>query len=152
GGPRTIFGMADEPVPVAAALGRYLYEPHNAVLAATLAAAICREHALAAVSPGIAYLTGDRLVHDAALAAFEVREILPFDVKKLKAWCREHRIGQLEVKKRGVELEPEKLRRQLVSDGDRSATLIVTMIGGKARVVVCHRVEGNPDSEVRHVD
>jgi hypothetical protein len=139
-GPRTIIGEGDEPIPAAAALDRYLYEPHNAVLAAHLTGALCREHALAAVSGGIAYLTNDSLVIDPALAAFEVREVLPFDLKQLKAWCREHRIGCLEVKKRGVEMDPEKLRKAIISDGDESATLIVTPVSSKTRVIVAKRL------------
>ena len=99
---------------IAAALGRYLYEPHNVVLAAKLTGALCSQHGLLAVSPGIAYLTSDALVADAALDPFEVRDVRPFDQKQLKAWCREHHIGRLEVKKRGVEFDPESLRKSII--------------------------------------
>jgi hypothetical protein len=46
-------------------------------------------------------------------------------------WCRDHRVGRLEVKKRGVDLDPEKLRKEIVAVGDGDATLIVTPLGGK---------------------
>jgi hypothetical protein len=143
GGPWTIVGTAKEPVPIAAAMGRYLYEPHNVVLAAKLTGALCREHVVAALSFGIAYLTSDALVAEPALAAFEVRDVLPLDQKQLKAWCREHRIGRLEVKKRGVELDPEKLRKAIIADGDQSATLVVMKLGGKSQVVVANRIESD---------
>jgi hypothetical protein len=145
GGPRTIVGTGDERIPVSAELGRYLYEPHAAILAAKLTSALCHEYALAAISAGIAYLTNDIVIRDPALAAFEVREILPLDQKQLKAWCRKHRVGRLEVKKRGVELDPEKLRRAIVADGEQSATLVVTAVGGKARAIVTGRLSEASD-------
>ncbi len=140
GGPYTIVGDADEPIPIAAALGCYLYEPHAAILAAHLTGAICRQHHLAAVSPGIAYLTADHHVSDPGLAAFEVQEVLPFDQKQLKAWCREHRIGQLEIKKRGIDFDPERLRKTIIGTGDNAATLIVTPHAGRTRTIVAARI------------
>lgn len=140
GGPRTIVGTGEEPVPTAAGLGRFLYEPHNTVLAAKLTGVLCGQHALAAAAPGIAYLTSDSLVTDAAMSAFEVLELLPFDQKQLKAWCREHGIGQLEIKKRGVDLVPDTLRKALLTRGDASATFIVLPLAGSVKVAVVGRV------------
>jgi len=140
GNARTVVGTFSEPVPVAEQLGRYVYEPHAAVLAANLTGALCREHNLAAVSAGIGYLTGDRLISDAALAAFEVREVLPFDRKQLRAWCREHAIGRLEIKKRGVTVDPRQLRAEIVAAGDNEATLILTPVEGRVRALVASRI------------
>ena len=140
GGPRTITGSGDEPIPVSKSLGHFIYEPHSAILAAELTGAVCLEHSLQAVTTGIAYLTSDALVSDSALAAFKVLEFLPLDQKQLKAWCREHRIGRLEVKKRGVDVDPEKLRKAIIANGDHAATLIVTPLQGKVRVIVAERL------------
>jgi hypothetical protein len=137
---RTVIGSPTDELPNAAACGRYIYEPHAAVLAARLTAALCREHALAALSPNIAYLTGDAPLLDAALDAFEVRDMLPFDRKRLKAYCRQHNIGCLEVKKRGVDIEPNRLARQLASSGDERATILVAPIGGQVMAIVTRRI------------
>ena len=137
---RTIVGVASEAAPVAQKLGRYLYEPHAAVLAAKLAGVVCAEHELSSVSAGIGYLTGDRQVNGAALAAFEVVDVLPLDRKQLKAYCRQHGIGRLEVKKRGLEIDPARLRKEIVGKGDNEATLIVSPIGGQARAIVARRI------------
>lgn len=139
-GTRTIVGTPFADLPVATACGRYLYEPHPAVLAATLTAALCREHDLAALSPAIAYLTGDTTIDDLALDAFEVREVLPFDRKRLKAYCREHRLGRLEVKKRGVEVDPNRLARELASAGDEPATILLAPAGGKVVAIIARRL------------
>jgi THUMP domain-like len=140
GAVRTVIGEATEPPPAVASLGRYIFEPHAAVLAAKLTAAVCDEHGIAPIASGIAYLTGERPIQDAALAAFEIRDVLPLDRKQLKAYCRERALGRLEIKKRGVEVDPERLRMEIVADGDNEATLIIAPLGGKSKVIVARRI------------
>ena len=60
--------------------------------------------------------------------------------RQLKAYCREHALGRLEVKKRGVQIDPEQLRQAVLSDGDREAALIVAPIASQTRVIVTRRV------------
>ncbi len=144
GGPRTIVGTPAEPIPLAAKLGRYLYEPHAAVLAAKLEGTLGRDHGLAAVSPGVAYLTNDVLIEEPALDAFEIADTLPLDQKRLKAYFRQRQIGRLEVKKRGVEIDPQKLRKSVIGDGEAAATLIICRVGDSVQAIVARRV--NPTS------
>jgi hypothetical protein len=174
-GPRTIVGSPNEMVPTADRLGRYLLEPHAAVLAARLTGTLCREHELATVSPGCAYLTttpggweslpspigpdgkpptgtdsrplSDRLPDEPALAAFEVLDVLPLDQKQLRAYCRERNIGRLEVKKRGVDVDPERLRNSIIGSGDEAATLIVTPLQGDVRAIVARRISPPPSAD-----
>jgi hypothetical protein len=140
GGPRNIVGQPEQPIPVARALSRYVLEPHAAVLAARLTGELCRRHHLAALAGGIAYLTTDTLPDEPACEAFEVLEILQLDQKKLRAYCRERNIGRLEIKKRGVHVDPAKLRQAIVADGDNEATLILTPLAGRVRTLVVRRV------------
>jgi THUMP domain-containing protein len=141
GGPRLIAGQPGEPIPVAATLGRYLYEPHAAILAARLTGAICARHSLAAVATGVAYLTTDALLDEPGCEGFEVLEVLPLDIKHLRAYCRGRHIGRLELKKRGVDIDPNKLRPAIIADGDNAALLIITPLGPVARVLVARRIE-----------
>jgi hypothetical protein len=137
---RTVVGDADQDLPVAASCGRYVFEPHAAVLAAKLTAALGREHALTAISPAVAYLSGDKQVQDAALAAFEVQDVLPFDRKRLKAYCRERGLGRLEVKKRGVDVDPNRLALELAASGDEQAVILLAPLNGKVAAIVARRV------------
>ena len=156
GGEQTIVGKPDEPIPVAESLGPLLYEPHAAVLAAKLTGAVCREHSLAAVSPGVAYLTAAPPRGESSTGkdsrplctAFEILEVLPLDIKQLKAWCRERRIGRLVIKKRGVDVDPNKLWKAIVGQGDEEALFIVTPIRGHVRVVVARRVSPPPSADL----
>src|SRR5258708_3661743 len=120
---RTIEGDPTVDLPLADRLGRYVAEPDSAVLAAGVTAPLAAEHRLAAIAPGIAYLTGDRAQADPALAWFEVIEALPFDLKRLKSLLRRRGIGRLEVKKRGVPHDPALVLRQLRVPGDQAGTL-----------------------------
>jgi hypothetical protein len=84
-------------------------------------------------------------VADAALAAFEVQDVLPFDVKRLKRHLRERGIGRLEVKKRGVDVDPEIVRRRLQGKGDSAATLILARLRKQVRAILARRLGLRPD-------
>jgi hypothetical protein len=139
-GVRTVVGIPRDSLPLAPALGRYLFEPRAAVLAARLAGQLAAEHGLAAVSPGIAYLTGDALVTDGALDGFEVLDLLPLDRKQLRTYCRERGISRLEIKKRGVDIDPDKLRREIAAEGDGEATILLAPLGGSAKAIIARRI------------
>lgn len=134
-------GTRGLPVPLAAKMGRYLLEPDAAVLAADLVGALAEQHGLAAISPGIAYLTGDAPCDDRALACFEVTAVLPYQPRRLRALLRSRGLGRLEVKKRGVPYDPDQLRRQLQVPGDEAATLIVTRLDHAVTAILAQRVE-----------
>jgi hypothetical protein len=138
--PRSIVGTDDLAPPRIASIGRYLFEPDAAVLAADLGPALAAEHDLAGISTGIAYWTGDAPLVDPALACFEVLEVLPFRVKSLASLLRARNIGQLEIKKRGVALDPAELRRQLRLKGDEAATLLLAPIAKRVTAVLARRV------------
>jgi hypothetical protein len=137
---RTLVGVPGRDVPVAPRIERYLFEPDAAVLAAKLEAALATEHNLAAVSPGIAYWTAPVAIADAALACFEVDDVLPFDLKRVRALLRARGIGRLEIKVRGVDQNPSELRRRLRPDGDREATLLVTRIERRVVAILARRI------------
>ena len=142
--PRTVHGDARREIATAEVLGRYVFEPHAAVLAADLTGVLADQHALQCVSPGIAYLTGDQTLNDPALACFEVTEVLPLDPKHLREAVRVRAIGNLEVKKRGVKIDPEEVRKQIHPRGDHQATLIITPLKKKIVAILAQRVGSAP--------
>ncbi|REK12469.1 MAG: SAM-dependent methyltransferase, partial [Planctomycetota bacterium] len=125
GAARSLAGIPGDEVPVAREIARYVYEPDAAVLAAKLTAALAAEHAFAAVAPGVPYWTASQQIDDPMLACFEVEEVLPLDVKKLKALVRDADLGSLEIKVRGVDVDPADLRKRLRPTGERPATLLL---------------------------
>ena len=135
----TVRGKPNLPVPQAPRCGRYLYEPNPAILAAKLVGAVAEQFELAACWPHIAYLTSDAYCDWAGFACFEVLEVLPFDRKRVKSLLRQRKIGQLEVKKRGTQLDPAKLQRQMQGKEAGQATLRLAGTPAGVTAVLAHR-------------
>lgn len=121
-------------------LGSYVYEPDGAVIRARLIGDLARSLDARMLSEGIAYLTNDTLTATPFASAFRVLETLPFDEKKLRLALLERRIGTLEIKKRGVDVDPATLRTRLKLKGPESATLILTRVAGHRVALLVERV------------
>jgi SAM-dependent methyltransferase len=137
----TLTGGDAEPPP-AGPVRRYLYDPDGAVVRSHLVAELAARLDATLLDPTIAYLTADRLATTPFARAYEVTEVLPFQLKRLRALLRDHRIGTLEIKKRGSALEPETLRRDLKLSGPESATLVLTRVAGRPTAILCDPVPG----------
>ena len=68
--------------------------------------------------------------------AYAVNDWFPFQLKRLRGYVRERRVGQLTIKKRGSPLDPDQLRRQLRPGGDNALTLFLTRLRGEPVVIV----------------
>ncbi|ANC31120.1 class I SAM-dependent methyltransferase [Isoptericola dokdonensis] len=129
-------------VPDVGAVGGYLYEPDGAVVRAGLVAHAAAELGGRLVDRTIAYVTTDSPADaprpgEAALATgYRVLDVMPFNLKKLKAYLRERGVGSLTVKKRGTAVTPEQLRAQLALSGDAAATVVLTRVDGRQHVLV----------------
>jgi hypothetical protein len=135
----TIDGDEPSQAEIATSLRRFIFEPDAAVIAARLVDALAARHHLLRIDPQVAYLTSDTRPDAPLLAAFEIIEAMPLDVKRLKAALRAGGYGRLEVKKRGVDVSPEQLRRKLKVEGDNQATLLLTPQAGKTLAVIARR-------------
>lgn len=121
-------------------LGAYVHEPDGAVIRARLIGDVARALDAGMLDPRIAYLTSDAALTSPFVQSFRVRETLPFDVKALSKALRERDIGRLEIKKRGVDVDPAALRTKLKLRGDAEATLLLTRIGDRRLAVLADRV------------
>jgi hypothetical protein len=110
-------------------LGEYLHEPDNAVIRSHLINELAAQTNTHTIDPQIAYLTGNENITSPWLKTYKIKETLPFDRKQLKAYIKQNEIGILEIKKRGADITPEQLRKELSPKGSNSATLIITRIG-----------------------
>ncbi|WP_371481066.1 methyltransferase domain-containing protein [Kitasatospora sp. NBC_00315] len=119
----------DLPDPAPGPVGRYLYEPDGAVIRAHLVAEVAGEVDGRLIDPMIAYLTSDRLVSTPHAHAYELTDVLPYNVKRLRALLRERGAGTVVIKKRGLATTPEELRRKLKPEGPNSVTVILSRVG-----------------------
>ncbi|WP_280727043.1 class I SAM-dependent methyltransferase [Kitasatospora sp. MAA4] len=127
-GDRTLTG-GRLPDPAAGPTRRYLYEPDGAVIRAHLVAEVAEQVGGTLIDPMIAYLTSDQLVPTPYAHAYEITDQLPFNIKKLKSLLRKRGVGTVVIKKRGIGLTPEELRRALKPEGPNTATVFMTRIG-----------------------
>lgn len=131
---------ADAPDAEPRELGAFVHEPDGAVIRARLIGEVARALDAGMLAPGIAYLTSDAALTSPFVSSFRVREELPTDTKKLARALRERNIGTLEIKKRGVDIDPAMLRTRLALRGDESATLLITRVDGRRVVLLADRV------------
>ncbi len=121
-------------------LGEYVYEPDGAVIRARLIGDLARTLDARMIDPTIAYMTADAPLETPFAAGFRVRERLPLDKRTIKRALAERGIGTLEIKKRGVDIEPATFRTALALKGDASATLILTRAAGKRVALLAERL------------
>jgi len=118
---------SDEVRPV----GRFLYEPDDAVIRAGLVTAVAAGVAGGLVDPHLAYVTSDASFVTPFARSYEVLEELPHRERALREALRSRGIGALTIKKRGVAVVPEELRRRLALSGEQEATIVLTRAAGK---------------------
>jgi len=121
-------------VPVASSLGQvgaWLYEPDRAVIRAGLTGALTSLVDGVELDSGVGYVTSERCVDVGYARRFTVTESMPLNVKALRAWLRDRDVGRVTIKKRGVTLDADGLRRQLRLSGSVEMTLVLTRIAGQ---------------------
>ncbi|MGJ4844584.1 THUMP-like domain-containing protein [Leifsonia sp. Le1] len=122
------------------ALGEYLYEPDGSVIRARLIGDLARSIDGRMLADGIAYITSDTRTETPFATGFRVVDTLPFNERDLKRALRERGIGTLEIKKRGVDVDPATLRKRLSLSGQASATLLLTRVAGKHTALLVERI------------
>jgi SAM-dependent methyltransferase len=115
----------------------WLHEPDPAVIRSGLVATVAADLDATSIDPTIAYLSSDARADSPWVSSYRVAEVLPFNLKKLKALLRARGVGRVVVKKRGSPIEPETLARQLRGPGSGSAVVVVTRVAGAPTVLVC---------------
>lgn len=121
-------------------LGAFLHEPDGAVIRARLIGDVARSLDAGMLDPRIAYLTSDAALTSPFVQSFRVRETLPITPKTINAALKTHGIGRIEIKKRGVDVDPAAFRRKLTLRGDAEATLILARFGDQRRAILADRV------------
>ncbi|WP_426246849.1 class I SAM-dependent methyltransferase [Nocardioides sp. LHG3406-4] len=126
---------AGRPRPVRG-IGEFLYEPDGAVIRAGLVTAVAAGVDGGLLDEKIAYVTSDASYRTPFATSYRVLEELPFREKPLRAALRERGVGSLTIKKRGVDIVPEELRKRLALRGDQTATLVLTRVAGQGTALL----------------
>jgi len=138
-------GAGESSDPHVGELGAFVYEPHGAVIRSRLIGDLARSLGAHALDEHIAYLSADEHAPTPFADTFRVLEVLPLDPKKISRVLADRQVGTLEIKKRGVDVDPATFRTKLRLSGPESATLLLMRLGSGASsrriAVLAERVE-----------
>jgi hypothetical protein len=126
-------------IDAASELLEYLHEPDGAVIRAGLVAHLANELDGALIDPSIAYFTSDTPVYadgSSISQAYRIVEAIPYNVKTLRAYLKDRKVGRVTIKKRGISVTPEQLRPQLALKGESEATIILTRVNDKKTAII----------------
>ncbi len=119
--------------------GRWIVDPDGAVVRAGLVRHYAARHGLWQLDPDIAYLTGDRLPD--GVRGFEVLDEIGYSEKRLRQVLSAHDAGAVEILVRGVDVDPDALRRRLRLRGSDQVSVVITRIGSgtasRATAFIC---------------
>jgi hypothetical protein len=129
-------GRLETAAPGAVRPGSWLHEPDPAVVAAGLVPRLADELGAQGLAKGPTYLVTGTATTTPFARSYAIEDVLPFQLKALRAYLRGRDIGRLTIKKRGVAVEPDQLRRQLRPTGAAEATIAIARVGGQQTVLV----------------
>jgi hypothetical protein len=119
--------------------GRWIVDPDGAVVRAGLVRHYATRHGLWQLDENIAYLSGDRLPD--GVRGFEVLEEIGYSEKRLRQTLSAQDAGAVEILVRGVDVDPDTLRRRLKLRGSQPLSVVLTRIGSgtasRATAFIC---------------
>ncbi|MFD4353264.1 class I SAM-dependent methyltransferase [Nocardia sp. NPDC058518] len=118
--------------------GDWIIDPDGAVVRAGLVRHYAAKHGLWQLDPHIAYLTGDTV--PPGLRGFRIEDRFELREKTLRQELARRDCGSLEILIRGVDIDPDALRKKLKQRGSTPYTLVITRIGRAGVVFLCRAV------------
>ncbi len=117
---------------------QYLYEPDGAVIRAHLVETLATQIDATKIDNDIAYLTASKPIDTPFARCFAVEDTFPFQLKRLRHYLHDRKIGQVTIKKRGSPLEPDRLRQQLrLRKSDTGQCVVfLTFVKGETAVII----------------
>ncbi len=127
-----------ETIPTAP-LKAFLYEPDGAVIRAHLVEGLATQLNATKIDDEIAYLSSDTAVDSPFATRYQIEDVMPFHLKRLRHYLQEHKIGQVTLKKRGSPLDLDKLKRQLRLNSafqQNHKYIFLTQIQGNPSIII----------------
>ncbi|MBX3104310.1 MAG: class I SAM-dependent methyltransferase [Cryobacterium sp.] len=134
-----LVGASDSKDVEIGALNKFLYEPDPVVIRARMIGTLARQVGATMMAPKIAWMSSAERIDTPFANRFEVVETVSIDRKKIQTMLTSHGVGTIEIKTRGVDLDPSEFRKQLKLKGSKAATLILTRIQNKRIAVLARR-------------
>jgi len=132
----TLVPTPGPPVPVRPP-GEFLCDPSPAVTRAGLVGELARELGVWKIDDRIAFLSSDGPLRTPFGRGLRVIDSGPWDHKRLPARLRDLDIGAVDIRRRGLAGDVDRLYRRLRLTGSRRATVVMTRAGDRPWGLIC---------------
>lgn len=122
---------------------QFIFEPHATVLAAGLPHALAEREGFKPLIPGGGYLTAANLKAGELYQTFEVLQVDAYRESTVSRALKSLNAGKVEVKKRGVELNPNHLERKWNGSGTCRLTVIIFRQGNSMLAAITRRIDAS---------
>ena len=135
-GDTLVQARGDEPADVRPP-GEFLLDPNPTVTRAGLVRELARMLGAWQIDEQIAFLSADSAPRTPFARVLRVIDSAPWQQKRLPARLRALDIGAVDIRRRGLAGDVERLHRQLKLSGSRRATLVMTRVNNRPWALVC---------------
>lgn len=118
----------------------WLYDPDPAVVRAGLVGDLAAQLGAHPFDPTIAYLTSPDRRQTPFARTYAIDAAMPFHLKRLREYLREHHVGRVEIQRRGSAVDPVELERGLKLRGSDLRTIVLTRVLGKPYALVAQGI------------
>ena len=125
-------------------IGKYIAEPAPVLIRSHLfnAAALAHDPNAHLISEGIAYVSSDKPLPAPGFSCYEVLAYTEIATGAVRSMLKEHDIGKITLKLRGVKLDPDTEIKRLKPKGKNSAILFYTRARGEKIAILTRRSHG----------
>jgi SAM-dependent methyltransferase len=117
--------------------GEFLFDPNPAVTRAGLVQDLALLIGAWKIDDQIAFLSAGTAVPTPFARVLRVIDSAPWDQKRLPARLRALDVGAVDIRRRGLAGDVDRLRRQLKLSGSRRVTLVMTRVADRPWALVC---------------
>jgi hypothetical protein len=117
--------------------GQWLIDPNPAVTRAGLVEDLARQLGAMKIDEEIAFLVGNGPIETPLARALPIIEALPWHEKHLKSRLRELDAGAVDIRRRGLAGDVDKITKRLRGKGSRRLAIAMTRVAGEPWAIVC---------------
>ncbi|WP_290738611.1 class I SAM-dependent methyltransferase [Fibrobacter sp. UBA3718] len=135
---RTATSRSDLPL---GEIGKYIAEPAPVLIRSRIfnEAALAHDPNAHLISEGIAYVSSDKPLPAPGFSCYEVLAHTEIATGAVRSMLKEHDIGKITLKLRGVKLDPDAETKRLKPKGKNSAILFYTRFRGEKTAILTRR-------------
>ncbi len=142
-GHHELVAPGDAPDAPVGELARFVYEPNGAVIRAHMIGEVARHLGGHMIDASIAYITSETASPTPFARGYEVLETTAVDPKAISRALATRDVGRVEIKKRGIDIDPAAFRKKLTLLGSGDGVVILTRAGSHRLALIARRIDNH---------